>query len=88
MLTGGELPALVILDAIVRLIPGVLNDLESANTDSFQQDLLDCPYYTRPEEFRGKRVPEVLLSGHHKNIQEWRRNQSLLRTKKRRIDLL
>ena len=88
VLTGGELPALVILDAIVRLIPGVLNDLESANTDSFQQDLLDCPYYTRPEEFRGKRVPEVLLSGHHKNIQEWRRNQSLLRTKKRRIDLL
>lgn len=88
VLTGGELPALVIIDAIVRLIPGVLNDLESANTDSFQQDLLDCPYYTRPEEFRGKRVPEVLLSGHHKNIQEWRRNQSLLRTKKRRIDLL
>ncbi len=88
VLTGGELPSLIVIDAIVRLIPGVLNDLESANTDSFQQELLDCPYYTRPEKFRGECVPEVLLSGHHKKIQEWRRNQSLLRTKKRRVDLL
>jgi len=88
VLTGGELPALMVLDTVVRLIPGVLNDLESANTDSFQQALLDCPYYTRPEEYRGMRVPEVLLSGHHKKIEEWRLSQSLDRTKQKRNDLL
>lgn len=88
VLTGGELPALVVIDAVIRLVPGVLNDLESAETDSFQQDMLDCPYYTRPEELRGLRVPEVLMSGNHERIQAWRRNQSLSRTRTRRKDLL
>lgn len=87
VLSGGELPALVVLDAVVRLLPGVLSDLESAHTDSFQQQLLDCPYYTRPEEYRGLRVPEVLLSGHHRKIQEWRHKQAMERTRKRRKDL-
>ena len=88
VLTGGELPALLIIDAVARLLPGVLSDIESANTDSFQQDLLDCPYFTRPEEYRGMKVPDVLISGHHKKIQDWRQNQSLIRTEKRRKDLL
>lgn len=88
VLTGGELPALLVIDAVSRLIPGVISDLESANTDSFQQDLLDCPYYTRPEEYRGMRVPDVLLSGHHQKIAQWRAEQALVRTRKRRKDLL
>ncbi|RMG66661.1 MAG: tRNA (guanosine(37)-N1)-methyltransferase TrmD, partial [Calditrichaeota bacterium] len=87
ILSGGELPALVIIDAVVRLIPGVIGDFESARTDSFQDDLLDAPYYTRPEEFRGLRVPEVLLSGNHQAIAEWRFQQRLQRTRQRRPDL-
>jgi tRNA (guanine37-N1)-methyltransferase len=88
VLTGGELPAMVVIDAVVRLLPGVLGDLDSAVGDSFQSDLLDHPHYTRPEEFRGYRVPEVLLSGHHARIAAWRREQSEARTRQRRADLL
>ena len=88
VLSGGELAAAVISDAIIRLIPGVLNDETSALTDSFQDDLLAPPVYTRPEEFKGLKVPEVLLSGNHKNIDEWRMEQSIQRTKERRPDLL
>ncbi len=88
VLTGGELPALVVIDAVVRLLPGVLGDLDSAVGDSFQTGRLDYPHYTRPEEFRGWRVPEVLLSGHHARIAEWRREQAEVRTKSRRGDLL
>ncbi len=88
VLTGGELPALVVIDSIVRLIPGVISDLESAKTDSFYQNMLDCPYYTRPEVFRGMAVPEVLLSGHHAEIEKWRRNEALKRTLKIRPDLI
>ncbi|MCG8376804.1 MAG: tRNA (guanosine(37)-N1)-methyltransferase TrmD, partial [Chlorobiales bacterium] len=88
VLSGGEIPALLLIDAIVRLIPGVLGDSESALTDSFQAGMLDCEYYTRPAEFRGMRVPEVLLSGHHKKIEEWRSSNALERTLKRRPDLL
>ena len=87
VLTGGELPTLIILDSIIRLIPGVLNSYESAETDSFTSGLLDGPHYTRPEEFEGMKVPEVLLSGHHKNIVDWRLNQQIEKTKKRRTDL-
>lgn len=88
VLSGGEIPALLLIDAIVRLVPGVLGDSESALTDSFQAGMLDCEYYTRPAEFRGMRVPEVLLSGHHKKIEEWRSRNALERTLKRRPDLL
>jgi tRNA (guanine37-N1)-methyltransferase len=88
VVTGGELPALVVIDAVVRLLPGVLGDLDSATGDSFQTGLLDYPHYTRPEEFRGWRVPEVLLSGHHAKIAEWRREQAEARTRARRMDLL
>lgn len=88
VLTGGELPALVMMDAIARLIPGVLGSDESAGNDSFQDGLLEHPHYTRPEEYHGMRVPDVLLSGHHKNIEVWRRRQSLKRTYERRPDLL
>ncbi|GAB4368151.1 MAG: tRNA (guanosine(37)-N1)-methyltransferase TrmD [Calditrichia bacterium] len=87
VLSGGEIPALLMIDAVVRLLPGVLGDIESAKTDSFQNDLLDCPYYTRPEDFRGMRVPEVLLSGNHQKIEEWRLNQKIERTRQRRPDL-
>jgi len=87
ILSGGELPALLIIDAVVRLIPGVIGDIESAKTDSFQNYLLDCPYYTRPEEFRGMKVPEVLLSGNHQKIAEWRLKQKMERTRQRRPDL-
>ncbi len=87
ILSGGELPALVIIDAVVRLIPGVIGDFDSARTDSFQDDLLDAPYYTRPEEFRGMRVPDVLRSGNHQAIAEWRFQQRLQRTRERRPDL-
>jgi len=88
VLTGGELAALVIIDALVRLIPGVLGDSESMLTDSFQEGLLDCPYYTKPFEFKGMKVPEVLLSGNHKAIEKWRHEQRVKRTKELRKSLL
>jgi tRNA (guanine37-N1)-methyltransferase len=88
VLSGGELAAAVLVDAIGRLIPGVLNDETSALTDSFQDNLLAPPVYTRPEDFQGWKVPDVLLSGNHKLIEEWRHEQSLKRTKERRPDLL
>lgn len=88
VLSGGELGAAVLTDAIVRLIPGVLNDETSALTDSFQDGLLAPPVYTRPESFEGHDVPAVLLSGHSKNIEDWRNEQSITRTKERRPDLL
>jgi tRNA (guanine37-N1)-methyltransferase len=88
VLTCGELPALVMIDAVVRLLPGVLGDLDSATGDSFQAGLLDYPHYTRPEEFRGWRVPDILLSGHHAKIAVWRREQAEARTRERRADLL
>jgi len=88
VLTGGELPALVLIDAITRLIPGVLGDPEGAQDDSHASGLLEYPHYTRPAEFRGWRVPEVLLSGDHARIARWRREQALLRTWQRRPDLL
>ena len=88
VLTGGELPAMVMMDAISRLVPGVLNNDVSAETESFQDNLLEYPQYSRPEEWRGKKVPEVLLSGNHKKIAEWRREKSIERTLERRPDLL
>jgi tRNA (guanine37-N1)-methyltransferase len=88
VLTGGELPALAIVDAVSRLIPGVLGDPDGASDDSHATGLLEYPHYTRPAEFRGWRVPEVLLSGDHARIARWRREQSLLRTWQRRPDLL
>ncbi|SMC69694.1 tRNA (guanosine(37)-N1)-methyltransferase TrmD [Pedobacter africanus] len=88
VLSGGELPAAVLVDAIVRLIPGVLNDETSALSDSFQGELLDAPVYTRPADWRGHKVPEVLLSGHEAKINEWRHEQALVRTQQRRPDLL
>lgn len=88
VLTGGELPAMVMIDCISRLIPGVLNNDTSAEFESFHDNLLEYPQYTRPEEYKGLRVPEVLLSGHHKNIDAWRREQSIKRTLERRPDLL
>ena len=87
VLTGGELPAMVMIDAISRLIPGVLNNDISAETESFTDNLLEYPQYTRPEVWEGEAVPSVLLSGHHANIDKWRREQSLLLTKERRPDL-
>jgi tRNA (guanine37-N1)-methyltransferase len=88
VLTGGELPALVLIDSIVRLIPGVLHDGTSLLDDSFQEGLLDAPQYTRPAEFRGMGVPEVLLSGNHELIEGWRHEQRLGRTRARRSDLM
>jgi tRNA (guanine37-N1)-methyltransferase len=88
VMSGGELGAAVMVDAIGRLIPGVLNDETSALFDSFQDDLLAPPVYTRPEDFRGLKVPEVLMSGNHKKIEEWRHEQALKRTAERRPDLL
>jgi tRNA (guanine37-N1)-methyltransferase len=88
VLTGGELPALVVIDAVVRLIPGVLHDGESALSDSFQDHLLDCPWYTRPPVYREMKVPEVLLSGNHAEIEKWREEKRLQRTQTRRKDLL
>lgn len=88
VLTGGELPAMVLIDAISRFIPGVLGDPDGAHDDSFGNGLLEYPHYTRPEEFRGWRVPDVLLSGNHALIAKWRKEQSILRTKKQRPDLL
>lgn len=88
VLTGGELPAMVMVDAISRLVPGVLNNEDSSEFESFQDGLLEYPQYSRPEEWRGKRVPEVLMSGHHANIEKWRHEQSVVRTRERRPDLL
>lgn len=88
VLTGGEPAALVVIDAVARLLPGVLGDEESYRTDSFYQGILDAPYYTRPREFRGEAVPDVLLSGHHEQIRIWRRREALRRTLERRPDLL
>ena len=88
VLTGGELPAMVMIDSISRLIPGVLNNDDSAEYESFQDGLLEYPQYTRPETFMDKKVPSVLLSGHHGNIEKWRREQSLKRTLIRRPELL
>lgn len=88
VLTGGELPALLVVDAVMRLIPGVLHDGESALSDSFQDPLLDCPWYTRPPVYREMRVPEVLLSGNHAEIEKWREEKRLERTRARRKDLL
>jgi tRNA (guanine37-N1)-methyltransferase len=88
VLTGGEPAALVVIDTVVRLIPGVLGNFSSALQDSFHEDLLDCPWYTRPEEFGDERVPAVLLSGDHGEVRRWRRRQALRRTFERRPDLL
>lgn len=88
VLTGGELPALTVIDSIVRLQPGALGNETSAVTDSFSTGLLEYPHYTRPAEFRGWKVPDILLSGHHANIEVWRREQALQRTLERRPDLL
>jgi tRNA (guanine37-N1)-methyltransferase len=88
VLTGGELAALVIADAVVRVIPGVIGDGESALTDSFQDGLLDSPHYTRPPEFRGMKVPTILLSGNHKEISAWREEERQKRTAERRQDLI
>lgn len=88
VLTGGELPAAIISDAIVRLIPGAMSDEQSALSDSFQDNLLAAPVYTRPADYNGWKVPEVLLSGNHKAIAEWEHNQAISRTKKLRPDLL
>ncbi len=87
VLSGGELPALVITDAVVRLLPGVLGDAESALNDSFQDGLLEGPVYTRPAEFRGMKVPDVLRSGDHQKVDQWRHEQALERTKQRRPDI-
>ena len=87
VLTGGELPAMVAIDAVARLIPGVVGCADSVEEESFRNGLLDWPHYTRPEEFRGLRVPETLLSGHHAKIREWRLNQAIEKTKRVRPDL-
>ncbi len=87
IITAGELAAMVVIDAAVRLIPGVINDIDSADTDSFQTGLLDYPHYTRPATFRGMKVPDVLLSGNHARIDEWRHEQSMEKTKKYRKEL-
>lgn len=88
VLSGGEVAALVISDALIRLIPGVLNDETSALTDSFQDNMLAPPIYTRPQEYKGLKVPDVLLSGHFKKIEEWRENEALKITKQKRPDLI
>lgn len=88
VLSGGELPAMAVIDAVVRHLPGVLGDAQSAVQDSFVNGLLDCPHYTRPEEYEGVRVPEILLGGHHAEIEKWRRQQALANTAKKRPDLI
>jgi tRNA (guanine37-N1)-methyltransferase len=88
VLSGGELAAMVLMDSVVRQIPGVLGDAGSAQQDSFVKGLLDCPHYTRPEVYGGEAVPEILLSGHHAEIEKWRLKQALGRTWQRRPDLL
>jgi len=87
ILSGGEIAVLLMVDAIIRLRPGVLSDIDSAKTDSFQNFLLDCPYYTRPEVFKEMAVPEILISGNHRKIEEWRLNQKIERTRLRRPEL-
>ncbi len=88
VLTGGEIPAMVLIDSVCRLIPGVLSSEESFQDESHYSGLLEYPQYTRPPEFIGRKVPDVLLSGHHENIKKWRREQAILETKKKRPDLL
>ena len=88
VLTGGELPAMVMVDTISRLVPGVLHNDVSAEFESFQDNLLEYPQYSRPEVWHDKQVPPILLSGHHANIEKWRREQSVIRTARRRPDLL
>jgi len=88
VLSGGEMPAMVLMDALVRLLPGVLGHDQSAEQDSFSEGLLDCPHYTRPEEFQGQRVPDVLLSGNHAEIKRWRLKKALGKTQQQRPDLL
>jgi len=88
VLTGGEIAAVVMIDTAVRMIPGVLGDIDSARGDSFRGDMLDCSHYTRPEAIKGYGVPGVLLSGHHKNIELWRRSTALFLTRQRRLDIL
>lgn len=88
VLSGGELPAMIIIDAVTRLLEGVLGDDDSTTEESFSDGLLEYPHYTRPEDFRGMKVPEILLSGDHKKIADWRKEQALERTKKQRPDLL
>lgn len=87
VVTAGELPAMIMVDSIVRLIPGVLNNYESAMSDTFASDLLDAPYYTRPREIDGMKVPDVLFEGHHKKIDEWRKDERKKRTKAKRPDI-
>ena len=88
MVTSGEIPAMIFIDSIVRLIPGVINNLQSALSDSFAEDLLDSPFYTQPREINGLTVPKVLLSGNHKEINLWRKDSRLKRTKQKRPDLM
>ena len=88
VLSGGEIPAMALMDATIRMLPGVLNDAESAQNDSFVDGLLDCPHYTRPEEYQGGVVPEVLLGGNHAEIEKWRREQALRATASKRHDLI
>lgn len=88
VLSGGELPAMALMDAVIRQLPGVLNDAQSAVQDSFVDGLLDCPHYTRPEEYEGLRVPDVLLGGHHAQIEQWRRREALRNTLAKRPDLI
>jgi tRNA (guanine37-N1)-methyltransferase len=88
VLTGGEFPAMVVVDAVSRLVPGVLGNMASTSSESHAEDLLEWPQYTRPSEYRGWKVPEVLLTGNHRNIEEWRRRESLRRTLRKRPDLL
>jgi tRNA (guanine37-N1)-methyltransferase len=88
VVSGGELPALVVMDAVARLVPGVVGDEQSVAEDSFSRGLLDYPHYTRPAEFAGLRVPDVLLSGHHAIVRRWRRKEALARTLDRRPDLI
>ena len=88
VLTGGELPAMVLVDAIARMVPGVLSNQESAATETFEAHLLEYPQYSRPVEWKGRRVPDILLSGDHAKVDEWRHQQALRRTKERRPDLL
>ena len=88
VLTNGALPAMVVIDAVVRLLPGALGDDDSSHDESFSQGLLEYPQYTRPAEFRGMKVPDVLVSGNHADIEKWRREQAKTRTKKQRPDLL
>ncbi|MDE2609837.1 MAG: tRNA (guanosine(37)-N1)-methyltransferase TrmD [Burkholderiales bacterium] len=88
VLSGGELPAMALMDAVVRQLPGVLNDAQSAQQDSFVNGLLDCPHYTRPEEYQGVRVPDILLGGHHAEIEKWRRQQAVANTWRKRPDLI